>query len=477
MDKQELGGYVQRLQDGDNSAFNLIYDETKDSVYALLCSYTKNTDESLDLMQETYITVNNKINTLKDINAVRSWINRIAINKANRYFEKSKKEILLSEEGQGLFEIQVEIDEEFLPQELLDSKEKQRIIKDIIDNLPLEQKTAVYLYYFDELSLAEVAEDMQCSEGTVKSRLNYARKKIKGEVDTWEKKGTKLYSTGIPVLLLLLRNQLGDVNVPIEKSKKVLEEVMKQINANNIPGNNFNNDVTNNLNSVVEKSAKTVGKAAGLKAGAVGLAIIAALGSGAFIYNKVSSDNMKQKEITLTIEELKDKGEVYKNTDDFNNNVESMYSYSMKLYEISKENRYDTMKLDEIIDGINKMSAFDVYNMAWADSIINQSTDDMKSIIRYNEQIAKNKKEKTLTDEDKEMIDLSNQMTIYFINNQENMLKLKEVLEKVSSWNIDESDKTFKELKESIKEDASNALDDYKEYEAKLTELKNSIRD
>ena len=185
---------------------------------------------------------------------------------------------------------------------------------------------------------------------------------------------------------------------------------------------------------------------------------------------------MKQKELTLTIEELKDKDGFYKNTDSFNNNVESIYSHSMNLYEISKENRYDTMKLDEIIDGINKMSAFDVYNMAWADSIIKQSTDDMKSIMRYNEQIVKMKKEKTLTDEDKEMIDLSNQMTIYFINNQENIFKLKEALEKVSSWNIDESDKTFKELKESIKEDASNALDDYKEYEAKLTELKNSIK-
>ena len=204
MDNKELGEYVEKLQEGDSSAFNVIYDQTKDNVYGLLCSYTKNMDQSNDLMQETYITVNEKIGTLKDKNSLKSWINRIAINKANRYFEKNKREVLLSEEGQVLFEAQLEKDEEFLPQELLDSMEKRKIIKDIIDNLPVEQKTAIYLYYFDEMSLAEVAEDMQCSEGTVKSRLNYARKKIKDEVDTWEKKGTKLYSTGIPVLLLLL---------------------------------------------------------------------------------------------------------------------------------------------------------------------------------------------------------------------------------------------------------------------------------
>lgn len=209
MNNNELAHYAEKLREGDISAFEIIYNETNKQVYNLLYSYTKNEHTSFDLMQETYLTVNSKIGTIKDPYAIKSWINRIAINKANRYFEKNKKEILLSEEGKNLFETQFEEDEEFLPQEILDSKEKQKIIKDIIDNLPIEQKTAVYLYYFDELSLSEVAEDMECSEGTVKSRLNYARKKIKAEVDTWEKKGTKLYGTGVPVLLLLLQNQLG----------------------------------------------------------------------------------------------------------------------------------------------------------------------------------------------------------------------------------------------------------------------------
>lgn len=68
-----------------------------------------------------------------------------------------------------------------------DLMQETYITRDIIDNLSLEQKTAVYLYYFNELSLSEVAKEMQCSEGTVKSRLNYARKKIKAEVDTFNK--------------------------------------------------------------------------------------------------------------------------------------------------------------------------------------------------------------------------------------------------------------------------------------------------
>lgn len=271
MDNNELAHYVEKLKLGDISAFEVIYNETNNQVYNLLYSYTKNQETSFDLMQETYLTVNNKIGTIKDPHTVKGWINRIAINKANRFFEKNKKEILLSEEGQALFETQLEGDEEFLPQEILDSKEKQKIIKDIIDNLPLEQKTAVYLYYFDELSLLEVAEDMKCSEGTVKSRLNYARKKIKAEVDTWEKKGTKLYGTGVPVLLLLLQNQLGIEQISLDKANVLLKNIVNGIGGSSAIG--AIHQIENASLSTKIKGASTAAKKVlGIKSAVAGVA-------------------------------------------------------------------------------------------------------------------------------------------------------------------------------------------------------------
>lgn len=289
MDKSELVQYVEKFQLGDISAFEVIYNETNKQVYNLLYSYTKNEHTSLDLMQETYLTVNRKIGTIKDPYAIKSWINRIAINKANRFFEKNKKEILLSEEGQDLFETQFEEDEEFLPQEILDSKEKQRIIKDIIDNLPIEQKTAVYLYYFDELSLAEVAEDMECSEGTVKSRLNYARKKIKTEVNTWEKKGTKLYGTGVPVLLLLLENQLGIENISLDKANILLKNIVNDVYEGSVISTMPKTAKANhNLNNTIDGTAKAIGKVFGIKLiAAAGIIIAISAGSLTFM-NKTS---------------------------------------------------------------------------------------------------------------------------------------------------------------------------------------------
>jgi RNA polymerase sigma factor (sigma-70 family) len=299
MENTDLAKYVEKLQLGDISAFEIIYNETNNQVYNLLYSYTKNQEASLDLMQETYLTVNSKIGTLKDPHAARSWINRIAINKANRFFEKNKKEILLSEEGQDLFETQFEEDEEFLPQEILDSKEKQRIIKDIIDNLPIEQKTAVYLYYFDELSLAEVAEDMECSEGTVKSRLNYARKKIKAEVDTWEKKGTKLYGRGVPVLLLLLENQLGIEQISIDKANILLKNIINGIGGSSAIGA-VHQISSASLSSKISGTAKVTKKIFGIKSAIAGVSATVAI-----VGNNKPAPVDKREHFYITYSELK----------------------------------------------------------------------------------------------------------------------------------------------------------------------------
>ena len=303
MEKSELAQYVKNLQLGDISAFEIIYNETNTQVYNLLYSYTKSEYTSFDLMQETYLIVNDKIGSLKDPCAIKSWINRIAINKANRFFEKHKREVLLSEDGQDLFENQLELDEEFLPQEILESKEKQGIIKDIIDNLPIEQKTAVYLYYFDEQSLTEIAEDMKCSEGTVKSRLNYARKKIKKEVDTWEKKGTKLYGAGAPILLLLIEKQLGTESIPLDKASDLFKNIV-----NTIGEASFAHQVGSvSLSNKISATAKTTKKILGIKSAIAGVSIVVMVTGAVYINKKPEPiDNIYHEYITYSELEMDD---------------------------------------------------------------------------------------------------------------------------------------------------------------------------
>lgn len=84
--------------------------------------------------------------------------------------------------------------QEFIPEESVDYDETKKIMQGILDQLPDEQRLCVLMYYYDELSVKEIAETLGCSTRTVKSRLNYARKYIKKECEKQEKKGTKLYS-------------------------------------------------------------------------------------------------------------------------------------------------------------------------------------------------------------------------------------------------------------------------------------------
>ena len=217
MEKNEFLKHVESFKNGNKNEFEIIYLESNSKLYNFIFSLSDslNNDDCIELVQETYIQVNNKIETLKESRAFYSWMFTIARNKTLRYLEKRKKEVLLSEDGQGLFEQQYETDEDFLPQDLLESKEKQRMILDILSSLPKEQNEVIYLRYYNGLSVKQIAEKLDISDGTVKSRLNYGRKKIQIEVEKLEKKGTKLYGlTGLPLILFLLRSGLHQGGLP-----------------------------------------------------------------------------------------------------------------------------------------------------------------------------------------------------------------------------------------------------------------------
>ena len=77
---------------------------------------------------------------------------------------------------------------------VIDRKETTRLIGEILGTLSPEQRVVTELFYYENLSVKEIAEELGVSENTVKSRLKYARNKIEAGVKELEKKGTKLYS-------------------------------------------------------------------------------------------------------------------------------------------------------------------------------------------------------------------------------------------------------------------------------------------
>lgn len=96
----------------------------------------------------------------------------------------------------------------------------------IVDSLPEAQRMTVILYYYDGLTVGEVAEYMEVSEGTVKSRLNYARKQIKDEVEKLEKEGTKLYAIPVFMLSRILENASLDYTLPQSVADRILADAL-----------------------------------------------------------------------------------------------------------------------------------------------------------------------------------------------------------------------------------------------------------
>ncbi len=207
----ELFWHVQQLKNGNAQSYNSVYELSQKYIYKIINDIVKDHHTTEDLMQETYLQIYNKIGSLQEAKAFYVWAGRIATNLTLRHIQKYRKEVLVTEDEEGgtdfVFDTAAADNECFIPENILMDQEKQRLIGEILDNLSVDQKLSVQYFYYEEMSVRDIAQAMECSEGTVKSRLNYARKAIKDAVLSLEvKQGTRLYSlSAMPLFLILFR--------------------------------------------------------------------------------------------------------------------------------------------------------------------------------------------------------------------------------------------------------------------------------
>lgn len=177
-------------------------------------SFLKNETTAQDIMQETYITAFLKIQSLEKSSQIRSWLNRIAVNKCKNYL-KGKGEIQLDDE---IFENQAIVDERIsIPEEYISDKAKREIILSIMQEVLSDvQYQTVIMHYFNEMTVDEIAEVFECSRGTVLSRLNYSRAKMKTAIEDYENKsGDKLHGVVVvPFFTTIFKEEAKSLAVP-----------------------------------------------------------------------------------------------------------------------------------------------------------------------------------------------------------------------------------------------------------------------
>ena len=205
---------VEATKKGDKKAFEELYNATQRAVYFTCLKLLANEDSAKDMMQDTYMTALERLETLEDGAKFPMWINRIAVNKCMHYFRKAPVDSLDEQTEQGL---DLKDDESFIPEEYVTNEAKRKVIMQIITTqLSDVQRQVIIMYYYDEMSLEEIAKAMDCPVKTVSSRLCSARQKIKEAVLIYEKANDdRLHMlVPVPILTQILRKEAASISVP-----------------------------------------------------------------------------------------------------------------------------------------------------------------------------------------------------------------------------------------------------------------------
>ena len=174
---------IDELREGDMAALAILVEKYKRLVYRVAVQITKNHEDANDVMQDTFLKVYESIHSFRKDAAFETWLYRIVVNRATNLVKRRERRRESPLSGTSEMEIHPDLrraaDLASNPHLNLERKERQRWVTQAVNSLPLKQRTVVILHEFEGLTHPEIASILNCSEGTVRSRLHYARHKLK----------------------------------------------------------------------------------------------------------------------------------------------------------------------------------------------------------------------------------------------------------------------------------------------------------
>lgn len=187
MDKKMSDAELIRLvQADDEQAFNLLYERYVKLAYYIAFRFCNNDADSQDVVQETFLQIKRTIKDLKNPELFKYWLNKITISKCKNLFRKNKY-VTYDDEHYEVKNNMVETREDVQPSYLLKFNSDKDIMNALINELPKGQRDVVILHYLEQFSIEETASLLDIPEGTVKSRLSYARTALKMKIEQYEK--------------------------------------------------------------------------------------------------------------------------------------------------------------------------------------------------------------------------------------------------------------------------------------------------
>ncbi|MDQ2085267.1 sigma-70 family RNA polymerase sigma factor [Herbivorax sp. ANBcel31] len=180
MSEKEL---IEQAKSGSIEAFEQLIEKCQKKVFNIAFKMMGNYEDASELAQEAFIKAYKSIKKFKGDSLFSTWIYRITTNVCLDELRKRKNKKVISLDEYIKYdgeEIKRQVkDESPGPEKVFEKREIKNIMKKCIDSLPIEYKTVVVLRDIQGFSYEEIAKIIKCPEGTVKSRINRARKALK----------------------------------------------------------------------------------------------------------------------------------------------------------------------------------------------------------------------------------------------------------------------------------------------------------
>ena len=180
-DEKEI---IRLLKSNFDEAFSRVIEEYQKKVFSMTSYMLGNYDDALDASQEVFFKVYKSIKNFREESSLTTWIYRITSNVCMdemRKRKKTKNVVSISRDDEES-EVQI-IDDKNAPEKALELSELQRIVRHNINLLEKDHRAVIILRDIEGLSYEEIADILNCSIGTVKSRINRARGALKKKLE------------------------------------------------------------------------------------------------------------------------------------------------------------------------------------------------------------------------------------------------------------------------------------------------------
>jgi RNA polymerase sigma-70 factor (ECF subfamily) len=182
--------FIERLKQGDPAAFDTLANRYASDIYGLLYRLTQDVEEASDLTQETFLSALKAISKFRGEADLKTWLFRIAINESRnrfRWWKRRRRDVTISLDV-TIGESETPLSETFSsdapnPEERALRGERERLLRDALNDLPDIFREAVVLCDIEGFSYEEIAQTLEVNMGTVKSRIARGRDELRRKLE------------------------------------------------------------------------------------------------------------------------------------------------------------------------------------------------------------------------------------------------------------------------------------------------------